>query len=219
MRFQRAHVVLVLATIAAAGPINSASQQDLFDEIYARGKPIETGLKTLTATFKETSTSPLLAEPVVVSGTLDVVRPTKITLQYAGPDARTVLIDGNTMHILWPSRAIDRKTSIGAAQRRIQQYFVAKSPAQLRSHFDVSATVASDRAGTWLVSMTPKRKQIREGITRLELWINQKTIVLDAMRMTFPTGDTKLMEFSNVKLNPDAATSEASAPTPWRLIR
>jgi outer membrane lipoprotein-sorting protein len=219
MRFQRVRVMLVLTAIAAAGTINLASQKDLFDEIYARGKPIETGLKTLTANFKETSTSPLLSDPVVVSGTLDVVRPTKVTLNYAGPDPRTVLIDGNTMHISWPSRAIDRKTGIGAAQRRIQQYFVDKSPAQLRSHFDITAAVASDRTGTWLVSMTPKRKQIREGITKLELWINQKTIVLDAMKMTFPTGDTKLMEFSNVRLNPDTSTNEAPAPSPWPLTR
>jgi outer membrane lipoprotein-sorting protein len=92
--------------------------------------------------------------------------------------------------------------SIGASQRRIQRYFVDKTPAQLRSHFDIAARNATDRAGTWLVEMTPKRKQIREGMTRLDLWIDHKTVVLVAMKMTFPNGDTKLMEFSNVKINP-----------------
>ena len=85
---------------------------------------------------------------------------------------------------------------------RIQRYFVDKSPAQLRSHFDISAQNATDRPGTWLLAMTPKRKQIREGIARLDLWIDQKSVVLAAMKMTFPNGDTKLMEFSNVKVNP-----------------
>ena len=199
MRFHSlcAAVVMTAGTIA----LPQATQKDLFDEIYARGKPIETGLKALTADFKETSTSSLLTEPLVASGTLTVVRPSRIVLNYTS-DNRTIRIDGDVMHVLWPARKIDRKTSIGAAQRRIQQYFVDKSPSQLRSHFDIVARDGSERAGTWLVTMTPKRKQIREGISRLDLWIDQSTVVLAAMRMTFPNGDTKLMEFSNVKINP-----------------
>ena len=46
-----------------------AAAPDLFDEIYARGKPLETTLKTLTARFTETSQSPLLARPLVARGT------------------------------------------------------------------------------------------------------------------------------------------------------
>jgi hypothetical protein len=36
------------------------------------------------------------------------------------------------------------------------------------------------------------------------LWIDRTTVVLAAMKMTFPNGDTKLMEFSNVKINAPA---------------
>jgi outer membrane lipoprotein-sorting protein len=206
MRLQRALPVVVacfgLLTLA------EAAQTDLFDDIYARGKPIETSLRTLTARFTETSTSALLAKPLVASGTLAVVRPSRVALRYTSPEARTILIDGDKMRVVWPARALDQTTGIGAAQRRIQQFFVAKSPAQLRSHFLINAAVARERPGTWLVSMTPKRTQIREGLTRLDLWLDQNTVVLSAMQMTFPNGDTKLMEFSEVTLNPpiDPAT-------------
>ena len=46
--------------------------------------------------------------------------------------------------------------------------------------------------------MMPKRKQIQEGLTRLELWLDQQSLLLAAMRMTFPSGDTKLMTFADV---------------------
>jgi outer membrane lipoprotein-sorting protein len=213
MRFQRLRAMLVLCACAAASP--GAAQKDLFDEIYERGKPIETGLKTLTADFKETSTSTLLTAPLVSHGTLTVIRPSRVVLTYTGPDRHTVTIEGDSMRVEWPSRGINRRTSIGAAQRRIQRYFVDKSPAQLRSHFDISARVAADRGGTWLVEMTPKRKQIREGVSKLDLWIDQRTVVLAAMRMTFPSGDTKLMEFSNVELNPpESAVGERTQSAP-----
>ena len=200
MAFQRLCIAFVLLACGAMLP--AAAQKDLFDEIYERGKPIESGLKTLTADFTETSTSSLLTDPVVTRGTLTVIRPSRVAMQYSGPDSHTVKIDGDVMVVQWPSRGIDRKSSIGASQRRIQRYFVDKSPSQLRSHFDIAARNAKDRPGTWLVEMTPKRKQIREGVTRLDLWIDHKTVVLAAMKMTFPNGDTKLMEFSNVKINP-----------------
>ena len=75
-------------------------------------------------------------------------------------------------------------------------------PTQLRSHFDIAASVAADRPDAWLVTMTPKRKQIREGLSRLELWLDRATVMLTSMRMTFPNGDTKLMEFDDVAGQP-----------------
>jgi outer membrane lipoprotein-sorting protein len=189
--------------MAAAMSAASAAAPDLFDEIYAKGRPLESNLRTLTARFTETTTSSLLTRPLVARGTLAVVRPSKVVLMYDEPDQRTVLIDGDAMRIAWPARAIDQRTNIGAAQRRVQQYFVEKSPDQLRSHFDIGATVPGDRPGTWLVAMTPKRKQIKEGLSRLELWLDQKTVTLASMRMTFPNGDAKLMAFEDVKVNPE----------------
>ena len=158
---------------------------DLFDEIYARGRPIDATLKTLTAQFSETTESPLLVRPLVSQGTIAVVRPLRVAMHYSAPDRRSVIIDGGRLRIVWPSRGIDRATPIGSIEKRIQQYFVDTSPSQLRSHFDIAARVASDRPGTWFVAMTPKRKQIAAGVSQLDLWIRTDTVLLAAMRMVF----------------------------------
>ena len=176
-------------------------EPDLFDELYARGQKQNAGLSTLTASFTETSSSPLLTKPIVTSGTVIVERPGRVALRYMEPDERTVIIDGDRMTISWPSAKILSTKDISVTQRRIQKYFVDSSPRELRSHFDVTAREAQDRPGAYLVTMVPKRKQIQEGITRLELWIDRSTLLLSAMRMTFPGGDTKLMTFADVKLN------------------
>jgi outer membrane lipoprotein-sorting protein len=179
----------------------SSPAPDLFDEIYARGRGIESSLKTVTARFTETTMSSLLSRPLVAQGTLAVERPSKIVLRYSDPEPRTVLIDRNTLTLAWPSRAIRQQTDIGAAQRRIEKYFLDKSPDELRRNFSVTAVEADDRGGTWRVTMVPKRKQIQQGLTRLELWIDRTSTLLAAMRMTFPNADTKLMVFENVVVN------------------
>ena len=62
--------------------------------------------------------------------------------------------------------------------------------------------------------MTPKRRQIREGLSQLELWLDRASVTLTAMRMTFPNGDTKLMEFEDVRVNPAIDPSLFQIATP-----
>ncbi len=174
---------------------------DLFDEIYARGHGIETSLKTVTAHFTETTTSSLLSRPLVARGTLAVERPSRIVLHYAEPAVRTVLIDRNTLTLTWPSRAVRQQSDIAAAQQRIEKYFLDKSPDELRRNFAIAAAEADDRPGTWRVTMVPRRKQIQQGLARLELWIDRTSLLMSAMRMTFPNADTKLMVFDHVVVN------------------
>ena len=82
----RTRTLLAASLIASALGVGAAGL-DLFDDIYARGKSVETTLKTLTARFAETSQSPLLARPLVARGTIAVVRPSRIAMHYTVPDA------------------------------------------------------------------------------------------------------------------------------------
>jgi outer membrane lipoprotein-sorting protein len=181
--------------------------RDLFDDIYERGKGIDASLHTLTARFVETSTSPLLEQPLVASGTLAVERPSRVILRYDTPEARTLLIDDGRLTVDWPSRDLHRESNIGTAQRRVRTYFMGKSPDELRRHFTITAVAADDRPA-YLVTLDPTRKQIRENLARLELWLDKDTLLLAAMRMHFAGGDTKEMTFSDVVVNPplDAKT-------------
>jgi outer membrane lipoprotein-sorting protein len=190
---------LVMASLLGARPVTG--EGDLFDELYARGQAQNAGLKTLTASFVETSTSSLLTRPVIAHGIAIVERPSRVALRYADPEARVILIDGDRMTMSWPAANIRSIKDIGASQRRIQSYFVDSSPGELRSHFQISASEAGDRPGTYLITMVPKRKQILEGMTRLELWLDRTSLLLAALQMTFPGGDTKLMTFTDVKPN------------------
>jgi outer membrane lipoprotein-sorting protein len=47
----------------------------------------------------------------------------------------------------------------------------------------------------------PTRKQIKEGVARIELWLDKSTLMLATMRMTFPNGDTKTMALRDVEMN------------------
>ena len=198
---RRCIVAVILSLVVAGIGPGLLADADLFDDLYRRGQTQNGDLRTFTASFIETTTSSLLTRPLNARGTVAVERPARVALKYIEPDDRVVIIDGHRMTLSWPSRGIRQTRDIGASQRRVQKYFVNSSPDELRRHFQVTAREAGDRPG-YLVTLIPTRKQIREGLTRLELWIDPATLLLTAMRMTFPNGDGKLMTFSDVKVNP-----------------
>jgi outer membrane lipoprotein-sorting protein len=191
-----------------------ASAEDLFDQIYSRGAPVEKTLKTVSAAFVETSTSTLLKTPQVAKGTLVGRRPDQVRLAYTGADARTVIVNGKLLALDWPGRGIKETRDVSGTMRRAERFFVMSSPAELRKHFDIVAIDAPDRTGAWRVTFTPRRKQMREGVARVHLWIDQASLVLHALKMEYPGGDTRLMEFSDVRINPpvDGSAFVVAAP-------
>jgi outer membrane lipoprotein-sorting protein len=214
---RRARVVFAACAVAigsaAVVPAQRAPARDTsFDELYRRGQLANAGLKTLTARFTETTTSSLLTRPLVERGTLAVERPAKVVLQYTVPETRTVLIDGNRLVLSWPGRNIHQARNIGQMQGRVQKYFVDSDPDELRRSFEITMSDTEKRPGTDHVSLLPKRKQIREGLTRLDLWIDQSSLLLAAMRMTFANGDTKLMTLEDVVPNASLAPGTFAGP-------
>jgi outer membrane lipoprotein-sorting protein len=196
--------------VRAQSPSKNTSKA--FDELYQRGQKANSGLKTLTARFTETTTSPLLTRPLVAHGTLALQRPSTVVLLYDAPEARTLLIDDKRLLLSWPGRNIYQTSNIGQMQSRIQKYFVEGNPDELRKSFDITVTDAEKRAGADHVVLVPKRKQIREGLTLLDLWIDHSSLLLTAMRMTFAGGETKLMTLENVVPNAPIAPGTFSHP-------
>jgi len=191
----------LVAPRAAAQKKPAVRERDVFDELYTRGKQANDAMKTLTARFTETTTSSLLTKPMIARGRVAVERPSRVVLRYTEPDVRVVLIDGSRMTMSWPSRSLKQTTDIGTAQARVQKYFVNGTADDLRGQFIIEDHGTTDKPGTYYVTMVPKRKQIKENLARLDLWIDRTSLLLDTMKMTFTNGDTKTLAFEDVTPN------------------
>jgi outer membrane lipoprotein-sorting protein len=204
-----AAIAIALAATAQAGA------PDLFDEIYKRGQPLEKSLKTIRAHFTETTTSSLLTKPLVAEGEVLAVRPSDILLTYTKPERKLLRIDATTLLFVWPDRRLREARDIRESQARVQKYFIDKSPDDLRRVFTITTTEEKAPTGgpAWRVELVPKRKQIQQGVTRIELWIDQATSMLSTMTMTFAGGDTKTMTFTHVEINPPITVADLGVPT------
>jgi outer membrane lipoprotein-sorting protein len=193
----------LLQLFAAAALVASQAQapKDLFDQLFARTMEKRQSIHSIRGRFTETTTSSLLEKPLVSHGTVIAAPPSRVLMTYTDPEPRTVAIDSKSLVVVWPDRGERETIDISQTQKRIDQYFTQATIGQLRSMFEIAAQPDAVIRGTDRVDMRPKRKQIKEGLERLEIWIDRETLFLAQMQMTFPGGDRKTIRLDDVTVN------------------
>jgi outer membrane lipoprotein-sorting protein len=190
--------VLVAASVMASQP---PASKDLFNRIYERTAARRESIHSIRARFTETTISSLLERPMVVHGTMTAAPPSRVLMTYADPELRTIAIDGKSLVIVWADRPERETIDISQIQKRIDQYFREANPQQLQAMFDIRAQADAAVRGADRIDMSPKRKQIRVGLERLELWIDRDSLLLTQMQMTFPGGDRKTITLEDIAVN------------------
>jgi len=204
-------MVVSLATGLGAGRIaspgatlgldHSTVAGDLFSQIYRRGVVKQRSLQSIRARFTETTVSSLLIKPIVAHGTVVAASPARVRMTYTDPMPKTIAMDGQSLTVLWPDRGEQERIDITAIQKRIDQYFTHASIDDLRGMFEITAEPDHAIQHADRVEMKPKRKQIKQGLERLELWIDRDSEMLVQMRLTFPGGDQKTIALEDLAIN------------------
>jgi outer membrane lipoprotein-sorting protein len=193
------HLLVAASVIASQAPPQAS--KDLFTRIYQGAVAKRQSIHSIRARFTEITVSNLLEQPLVAHGTVIAAPPGRVLMTYTDPERRTLALDGRSLVIVWPDRHERETIDISQMQKRIDRYFTQANPEQLRSMFDIRAEPDAAMAGADLIDMRPKRKQIKQGLERLALWIDRERSLLVQMQMTFPGGDKKTIALDNIALN------------------
>jgi outer membrane lipoprotein-sorting protein len=196
--FRLAAVVLAMA---AAGGAQIGAAPDLFDELHARVRALEEKRQTIRAKFTETTVSSLLVKPMVSEGTLVGAKPASLAMTYTSPERRTIIVDGRRMLTTRPVLGERELVDITEIMKRVDHYFVNATPDELRKHFTVRAFVDPEIPAWYQIDLVPTRKQIRQGLDRLQIWIARDPLLLAQIRITFAGGDTTTVAIKNAELN------------------
>jgi len=197
-------LITVVVALAVVPAFSGRQAADPLVDLLARTRRAQTAMTQLTARFTETSVSPIVVDPIVATGTVTARRdPLHVVMRYEQPSARTVTMTDERLTVTWPDRADREDINIATIQNRVRRYFVDVSADDLRESFDI--TVTNDPAvssGSVHLAMLPTRRQIREGLSRLDLWIDPSRLLLLRMYLAFPSGDTKTLDFRDFGVTP-----------------
>ncbi len=188
--------------IGGALTAQTPARTDALDVLITRGRAALRAVRVMNADFRETTVSKLLRDPIVASGHLVATAPAEVVMEYASPERKTLSVDATKLVVTWPGRSERQELNIASTQKRVQKYFSDASAADLRQSFEMTLVTDPGLPGADSLVMRPTRKQIQAGLARLQLWIDRTRLVLVKMKMDFPNGDSKTLEFDAIQIEP-----------------
>lgn len=202
-------LVAALALTAAQAP----GEQDLFDTLHARISAAEAKRTSLRARFVESTTSSLLVKPMVSQGTLVGEKPARMLITYLSPERKSILMDGQRLFVTRAGRKDVEQVDITEIMKTVNKYFTNADPGQLRRAFNIRAIPDPATPGGYQVDLLPRRKQIKQGLDRLQFWVS-RDYMLTQLTMTFAGGDTTVFTLEDVELNVAIPPGTFDAPVP-----
>ena len=196
----RAAVALAVASVTVVA-LSAQAVVPAFEALVLLGRRQLAETTTVRAAFVETTHSSLLLEPVVSSGTVLAVEPGRMVMRYTGEQARTVIVDDGRLVVHWPGRGETETIDIVETEVRVQRYFVNASAAELRRLFRVEVSRDTDTPATYLITMIPTRRQIRDGLAELRIWVPHDVSFITRLRMDYANGDSRDYRFDDVEFN------------------
>jgi outer membrane lipoprotein-sorting protein len=212
----RAPIVRVAAAFVAllglaAG--RAPAEPDLFDQLHARIAAAEAKRKSIRARFVETTTSSLLAKPMVSTGTLIGEKPARMVITYLSPEKKTILMDGQRLFVSRAGQKEVEQIDIAEIMKTVNKYFTNADPGQLRRAFTIHAIPDPATPSWYQVDLLPRRKQIKQGLDRLQFWVS-RDYMLTQLTMTFAGGDTTVFKLEDVELNVAIPPGTFDPPVP-----
>ncbi len=192
-----AAAVVLLSVGAGARP----TAPDLFDEIHVRARAAEATRQTIRARFTQTTVSSLLVRPIVAKGTILGEKPARLVMTYTAPERKTIVMDGSRV-VVRREQGPAEQTDVSEIVKKVNHYFVNATADDLRKSFTVRAFVDPEMMpATYQIDLVPKRKQIKQGLERLQIWIAREPMLLSQIKMTFPGGDSDTVTIEDAQLN------------------
>jgi outer membrane lipoprotein-sorting protein len=177
---------------------------DAVAALFRRGREVRASLHSVAARFTETTTSSLLEQPLVQTGTLLAAEPGRLLLRYESPSRKVIVVDGDRLRLhsleSGEQQALDT-LDIARTQANVRRYLVKDDERELRQEFDIRLDPSPEVEGALRLELTPRRKRIRESLARLTLTLDAERLLVLRLGMEFPSGDRKTIVLEDVQAN------------------
>jgi len=186
------------------------------EQLLKRFNESQQAVQSLTANFSERKNLSLLAKPVVANGTFLYSKPGRIKWEYSEPEPRIFLITENRFVAYYPNqkRAEEVPLSKLAGRRVFRVFGIGQTSEDLEKFFDISQTDPGEEKGTYLLVLTPKRRRVKDRLQLVRFWVDAKTYLPRRLEYLESDGDSTLLTFANLRLNPDIAEARFNVHIP-----
>ena len=201
---------------AALAPALAAATRE---EIIARMDKSAPKFHQMAADVKRTTHTAVLDDYSVESGSLRMRRTPAGEIQglveFTAPDHKLYLFEKQKLQIYTPAINTIQVFDLGQHGEELDRFLsigFGTSGKELAQGYDVEVPADNKIPRTTKVRLTPKDAEVKKYLTRIDLWITDEDYPIQE-RLVEPSGDTILVNYSSIQINPALKDDAFRLPT------
>jgi outer membrane lipoprotein-sorting protein len=182
-------------------------QQERLSTILARFDQAQASIHTLQADFSERKEVAMLKDPVESEGRFFYASPDQAKWEHVHPEERVFLITDNKLMQYYPDRKLleQKDLSTGNTNRLFKLFGMGQTSRELKDLYDISLGEPEEGEQAYLLILTPRRRAVRKRLSRVLLWVGDRSFLPHAMKLEEANGDFTYWTFKNVLINAELA--------------
>ena len=213
-------------TLSAGARVGAPQQSNWTLESVLKQLDTQAGeFHSLTADLERTKVTVVVNDKSTESGQIFVRRDDKMRIDLTQPDPRTILRDGDNFYIYNPKIHRLEEYNLGKKKSLVDQFLLlgfGTSGAELKKGYVVTLQdeESLDNRKVVLLELTPKSDEVRNQLSKIELWIDESTW-LPAQQKFYETGsgDYFIIRYKNMVRNVRIADSRFKPHWPHGTTR
>lgn len=204
--------ILLFAFCAAWLPAFAQAVEPSLEQVIERFDQAQDELRTITANFEETTTNPLLAEPIVSHGKFFMTKPNSIRWEYDRPEEMQFVIHSDRYTGYFPTRNRAEQRSIKRWSERIFRFIgLGQGSQELSKFYDIRLGTEPERAAggdpedRLLLVFEPRKRRIKKRVEVVRFWVDRDDYLPRRVEYLGNDGAERILSFDSVTLNPDLA--------------
>jgi outer membrane lipoprotein-sorting protein len=197
--------VLFAAGVASVSRAQTAAVST--DSVLAMMDKAAQGFHTLTADIEHIKYTDVVKDTSTESGKMWLRHDQKMRIEFAQPDRRTILRNGDSLYVFTPKINRVEEYDLGKNREMVDQYvllgFGTKSENVRKSYaVKLVSETELDQKKIALLELTPKSEQVGKQIAKIQMWIDEASW-LPVQQKFFESGsqDYLIFHYTNVMEN------------------
>lgn len=195
----RIYVIIFMSVLSLAGMAQQLSEQDMIKAIARSAESVS----TLQCDIVQTKHMRMMQRGMVSKGSMKYCRPDRLRWEYASPYTYTFLLCEDKVVLCKDGR----KDMVDVARNRVMKeltsVMIGTMTGTALTDADAFDATVADEGRYWVVSLSPKKKDLRRMYTAILLKYNPATGNTERVEMTEKNGDRTLIELKNIVKDKD----------------
>ena len=179
----------------------SAMTEQQKQDVITKLNQTSASIQTMSANFSQTKYLSMLSDKMVSDGKIYYSKSDKLRWEYTSPYQYLFIFNGTKVYVGNNSKQniIDTNTNkVFKEIARIMMNTVTGTALSNNGDFEIAL---SEDNNQWIVTLTPKKKELKSMFTKVVLYFNKKSNIVSEINIFEKNGDRTNIKFSGIQTN------------------